>query len=53
MAARKEVATEALRHLNGILQSVTFIVETEKNRVLPFMDFLVTRKVDDTTGYAV
>jgi len=49
----RKLLKKFLRHTNGLLYSFIFIMEAEKNGALPFTDVLVTRSVDDTTGYAV
>jgi hypothetical protein len=40
-------------HLNNIHKSIQFTMETEQDRTLPFLDVLVSRRLDGTLGHMV
>jgi hypothetical protein len=42
-----------LQHLNNIHKSIEFTMETEQDRTLPFLDVLVSRRLDGTLGHTV
>jgi hypothetical protein len=48
----KDELQEFLRHLNSIHPNTTFTVEVEQNKVLPFLDDLVSRP-DGSLGHSV
>jgi hypothetical protein len=42
-----------LQHLNNSHKSIEFAMEAEQNRTLPFVDVLVSRRLDGTLGHTV
>jgi hypothetical protein len=48
----KRVLQELLKHLNGIHENTKFTVKIE-NGALPFLDILVTRRLDGILGHTV
>jgi hypothetical protein len=49
----KDELQEFLRHLNSIHPNFTFTMEVEQNKVLPFLDVLVSRRPDGSLGHSV
>jgi hypothetical protein len=50
---RKEKLQDFLRHLNGIHHNIKFAMAIKKNGALPFLDILVTRRLDGSLGHGV
>jgi hypothetical protein len=42
-----------LQHLNNIHKSIEFTMEAEQDRTVPFLDVLVSRRLDGTLGHTV
>jgi hypothetical protein len=42
----KDELQELLKHLNSIHPNITFTMKVEQNKVLPFLDVLVSRRPD-------
>jgi hypothetical protein len=49
----KDDLQDFLQHLNNIHKSIEFTMEIEQDRTLPFLDVLVSRRVDGTLGHTV
>jgi hypothetical protein len=49
----KDDLQDFLQHLNDIHKSIEFMMETEQDRTLPFLDVLVSRRLDGTLGHTV
>jgi hypothetical protein len=49
----KDDLQDFLQHLNIIHNSIKFMMEAEQDRTLPFLDVLVSRRLDGTLGHTV
>jgi hypothetical protein len=49
----KDDLQDFLQNLNNIHKSIEFTMEVEQDRTLPFLDVLVSRRVDGTLGHTV
>jgi TFIIF-interacting CTD phosphatase-like protein len=49
----KDELHEFLKHLNSIHPNITFTMEVEQNKVLPFLDVLVSRSPDGSLGHSI
>jgi hypothetical protein len=49
----KDDLQDFLQHLNNIHKSIEFTMKAEQDRTLPFLDVLVSRRLDGTLGHTV
>jgi hypothetical protein len=49
----KDDLQDFLQHLNNIHRSIEFMTEAEQDRTLPFLDVLVSIRLDGTLGHRV
>jgi hypothetical protein len=47
----KDDLQDFLQHLKNIHNSIKFMMEAEQERILPFLDVLVSRRLDGTLGH--
>jgi hypothetical protein len=49
----KDDLQDFLQHLHNIHKSIEFTMEAEQDRTMPFLDVLVSRRLDGTLGHMV